>query len=1150
MADGYGSAAGEFRALQNSLTLNEATRSCQNLVDAISRHGYGPATMPAVLEALDRLAEAADRDLRVTDELSEKRLKRISEVFDANETAIKDACDAATRDADAELMQTRSELEAEKERLEKKLSTAQEELRIGKDRGRQALVDEANRTIEVVLSSKQSLAKTLNDAEDLCGRRKSAAKEDRERRLKGNTQECNAARKECQRLTTELKNEIDRRCATPVNGLVPSGAYKIAREKANKLQVDITRPSMRKIDGYRRPPFFLVGSVMLPATRSTTYGGRSVFDHVPREAFCSAPDGTRSIRMPLVRDLARGLRIVLKSTEASADTTCAILRSLTLRLLLAYPPTALNVALIDPVRAGKTFSGLRRIVDTSHENILPEIAVTQESIRSLLKSLVDRMTQHLGNHSDPIRDGFFSLQAVQAIVINDFPYGFDKGSLSDLAKIMVNGEGIGTIVLLSVNQNYVKDVADNPDYRAIVGARGAYVLSGSDNWFSREGQRLYVRIGEVDKIVHAEGKILDALHDGICGAAGRVLTFEEMFGAADDQNAWHRESSIRGVEMPIGITGGNQRAIVSVGQPNGTSHHGLIGGITGAGKSSLLHTMIMSTLLSYSAKEVQLVLIDFKEGDEFAPFARWDLPAIRSVTTTTKPELALAALEDVYQEWLYRSNQDQRMDDYGRWRRANPDKVMPRWLVIFDEVQELLLPTTPPEVRQRCLDIMGTLTREGRSHGIHLFLASQSFESLGDIMALSPNMGCRIALDVGTGILRDDSALRNTQVGSAILNERGGASAEGNQLIRVALLNKDRELELLGRLQQIYDDPALRASLPQSPTRLYYSALTDNPAHPLCRLLSGIAPERYEGTAPRVSPGYVLSEPGVENAYEPTGETYRLTLSHNLLIVGGDPALATRILVNLALSLSNDDVARQAGGVYGSDRVVLGTFQAPNGRFGRRYHDEGRDVAVTDLDTLPCVRRASGLPLDEDPTTHRTPFEDAVNLMHDELERRRAEGFDGRGCYVLVIYGLGFAAEALAANLQALGGMGAPTLLEKVQDLIHDGPSLGIQVVVWAETLSDVNGVLDKGTQRVTKDQFGARIAFGRPADELRELTGRSEGPSTRGSFIIYDRSDGRRFFVAPFDLPKEKPGEWVKRFGKVCSKLRADRSKQAPKPW
>lgn len=1151
MPTDFGSAADEFHELEGSLRLTSAARGCSELRDRVSTLGIvAPPMAESVLMALDRLAEAAEDDLRRADELRDRRLGRADEIFEQNAKASKEACDAAIRDADARLKLDRGEISDEDARLTRRLQTEQEALEAAQRMRDAVAQDRAQRRISSIRSEKEQLHHEEIAVEQRCARRKQAALDEKAGHDRENAEGRSRAREECQRLHDALVKRIAETAAAPVDALVPRDAYDQALSMEQAMRLDLRHLVMRDVEGYECPPYFLVGSVYVPTTRDADRGGGSVFGHVLPVAVGTAPDGARAVRLPLVCDLAEGLQIVFRPTRDDASMR-QILRSLTLRLLLAYPPTTLNVALFDPRRNGETFAGLGAIVDLAHENVLPSIVVSADEIGARLESLRLRMAQHIANYGDPEEDGFFAHQAVQAIIINDFPYGFDARSLSELAKIMESGPKLGTIVILSLNAGFTTPFEDNDDLRSILSSKRVWLLSGRDNWFERAGSHLCVSIGETDEIEGdpaAEDAMVNALREGICGAQGRTLSFRDMIGPlADDPGRWLHESSRGGIEVPIGITGGNQRATVSVGQPGGRVHHGLVGGSTGAGKSTLLHTMIMSSLLAYSASEVQLVLIDFKEGDEFAPFARFELPSLRSVTVTTKPELALAALEDVSREWDYRASL--RMDDYGTWRRDHPDEFMPRIVVIFDEVQEILSDRTTPEaIRARCLDIIAHLSRQGRSHGIHLFLASQSFGRLGPIMELSDNMQCRIALQTDTGLLEDDGALSNAQRGAAVVNEHGGAG-DGNQLIQVALLGREDEARLLERLQGLYADPRLRASVAEAATLLYYSSLADNPRHPFNRLVAGEAPRRYEGTCPQVVPGLILSEPGMEDAYELTGEPCEVPLRRNLLLVSGDVSVASRVLVNLALSLSTDDLARQAGGLYASDRVVVASFLARRRRAAARRDEEGRQVAVADLDALPCVERVPGV-VTLDAWGERTPFERAVGELHQMLRERRATGFDGRGCVVLVIWGLGAAGQAMAADVQALGGVGEPTLLEKVQGLIHDGPDLGIQTVVWASSLDEVGRVLGRGNRAVTLREFGARLAYGSSGDELLGLTGLSTGPATPGALALYDGSDGSRLFVSPLNLTQSQPLEWLDRFAASCEKLRAARDGRGPSPW
>lgn len=65
-----------------------------------------------------------------------------------------------------------------------------------------------------------------------------------------------------------------------------------------------------------------------------------------------------------------------------------------------------------------------------------------------------------------------------------------------------------------------------------------------------------------------------------------------------------------GIRIPIGIHGANEVQYLTLGV--GGSHHALIAGVAGSGKSSLLHTIILRTLTQYSPDELSIYLVDFK----------------------------------------------------------------------------------------------------------------------------------------------------------------------------------------------------------------------------------------------------------------------------------------------------------------------------------------------------------------------------------------------------------------------------------------------------------------------------------------------------------------------------------------------------------
>ncbi|MCB0111894.1 MAG: AAA family ATPase, partial [Caldilineaceae bacterium] len=127
--------------------------------------------------------------------------------------------------------------------------------------------------------------------------------------------------------------------------------------------------------------------------------------------------------------------------------------------------------------------------------------------------------------------------------------------------------------------------------------------------------------------------------------------------------------------------------------------HTLICGITGAGKSVLLQTMLLSLCAGTSPDELRLVLIDLKNED-LVPFER--LPHVETFAGTR--ESAVSAIESVVRE------KDRRIAQRGH----KPHRLV----LVIDEMAQL---AGMPEVKEA----LGDLASIGRSKWINLIGATQ-----------------------------------------------------------------------------------------------------------------------------------------------------------------------------------------------------------------------------------------------------------------------------------------------------------------------------------------------------------------------------------------------------------------------------------------
>ena len=201
------------------------------------------------------------------------------------------------------------------------------------------------------------------------------------------------------------------------------------------------------------------------------------------------------------------------------------------------------------------------------------------------------------------------------------------------------------------------------------------------------------------------------------------------------------------------------------------SPHALIGGPSGSGKTNLLLTMICSLATRYPPDELELYLLDFKEGVSFAQFAprrgrRW-LPHARliGVNINTDREFGLALLQHLAEEMRHRAeaakaNEVTKLEEL---RAADAQGPWPRIVAVIDEFQYLF--GESDAVTNQAVQLLEDLARRGRSQGIHLVLASQDVSGIQAFWmrpAIFEQFVLRIGLPRARRVLTDTTTPRCT----------------------------------------------------------------------------------------------------------------------------------------------------------------------------------------------------------------------------------------------------------------------------------------------------------------------------------------------------------------------------------------------------
>ncbi|GAA9631405.1 hypothetical protein HpVa147_13180 [Helicobacter pylori] len=237
-----------------------------------------------------------------------------------------------------------------------------------------------------------------------------------------------------------------------------------------------------------------------------------------------------------------------------------------------------------------------------------------------------------------------------------------------------------------------------------------------------------------------------------------------------EQEFWTKSSQFR-VSVPMGWDINHKEVCFEIGE---AQNHTLICGRSGSGKSNFLHVLIQNLAFYYAPNEVQLFLLDYKEGVEFNAYTDPILEHARLVSVASSVGFGVSFLSWLCKEMQERANLFKQFNvkDLSDYRKHGE---MPRLIVVIDEFQVLFSDSSTKE-KERVEAYLTTLLKKGRSYGVHLILATQTMHGSG-ITSLMSQIANRIALPMDAedsdSILSDDVACELVRP-EGIFNNNGG----------------------------------------------------------------------------------------------------------------------------------------------------------------------------------------------------------------------------------------------------------------------------------------------------------------------------------------------------------------------------------------
>jgi hypothetical protein len=518
-----------------------------------------------------------------------------------------------------------------------------------------------------------------------------------------------------------------------------------------------------------------------------------------------------------------------------------------------------------------------------------------------------------------------------------------------------------------------------------------------------------------------------------------------------------------------------------------------------------LHALITNLALRYSPDEVELYLVDFKQGVEFKTYAAHGLPHARVVAIESDREFGVSVLARLDAELKVRAEGFRALgvQDLAGFRLADAQTAMPRILLIVDEFQEFFV--EDDRISQDATLLLDRLVRQGRAFGIHVLLGSQTLAGTYTLARSTiGQMAVRIALqcseaDAHLILSEDNSAARLlSRAGEAIYNDSNGL-IEGNHPFQIVWLSDHRRDHYLQQVRALSAN-----SVPARRPQIIFEG--NIPADP----------ERNAALGELLAAGRPLDWPAEARAWlgeavaikDPTAARFCPQSGSNLLIVGQHDAAALGIFAASLISLSAQHPRSETA-------------------CARFYIFDGSPANSAQAASLAVIAD-----LTSDPARLVTWRElpSVVDELAAEVERRQKAGNAEFSPIYLLLYGLQKLRDLRRGEedfgFSRSGADHPPDPARQFTAVLRDGPAVAVHSLVWCDSVNNLNRTWDRQTLR----EFEMRVAFqmsGNDSSTLIDTPLAGKLGMHRALFHSEDLGVLEKF--RPYRWPAESWLDWVR---------------------
>jgi len=507
-----------------------------------------------------------------------------------------------------------------------------------------------------------------------------------------------------------------------------------------------------------------------------------------------------------------------------------------LRVLQISPLNKLDFVFIDTKTLGKTFNFIRPILNNNFiykQRILTYADEIEEGLKELADYLENLLQKQLSgvldwkeynskNPNTPL--------PLKVLIINGFPEQFSVNALLYISRIVKFGAIAGINIFILMDK--IED--DNKALKKVEKTILDYSSNIEDMEYFLQADLKALKLSnelEPSPKVHDIKSFLEQIQQAYIKSSTIKGEIDSFW---NDTDFW-KSSSAEGIKVPIGWDNNENIINFEIGFDY-SEHHTLVGGRSGSGKSNLVNVLIQNMAFMYAPDEVELFLLDYKDGVEFNSYTSPYLAHASLIAVNSNVSYGVSFLEYILEEKNRRSElfKHSSTKDFKEYREKTKSNLS-RIVIIIDEFQTLFTTKDKMKIEQ----IFAEILRKGRSFGIHLILSTQTLSGVdvGSMSQLKSQIGNRIALAMGQEesmaflSMNNEAAVKLKGKPEAIYNNRAG-NIDGNTKVFVPYASREKMDTLLKKIDaqsfkmssKVYDGDVL----PKMPNRDEFTSKTLN----------------------------------------------------------------------------------------------------------------------------------------------------------------------------------------------------------------------------------------------------------------------------------------------------------------------------------